>query len=301
MTRGSDTDKFRIVGIRHTESAAENAAHAGLKHRMHLSPAALILAVIVLGCVFCELIMTKDPTYMELAAANTAPCREYLFGTDAMGRDIFSMIWYGGRVSLFIGAVSTLITTFIAVVYGTLSGIAPKAVDEAMMRLLEIMLSIPSLPLTVLLQAVIGEPNVLSISAVIGMTGWMSIASVVRTEVKQLRNNEYVIAAKSMGGGFFYILRRHLAPNFAASVMFMVVMNVRSAIAAESTMSFMGIGLPLEIISWGSMLSLAEKALLTDAWWVILIPGAFIAATMLSITSIGDSLRRDMSRKHSNI
>lgn len=298
---GNDTDRFRIVGIRHTEPETVNAPHRSAGRSIALRPSVIVLSVIVMGCVFCELIMTKDPTYMDLAAANEAPCREFLFGTDAMGRDIFSMIWYGGRVSLFIGALSTLITTFIAVVYGTLSAAAPKAVDDAMMRLLEIMLSIPSLPLTVLLQAVIGEPNVLSISVVIGLTGWMSIANVVRTEVKQLKSSEYIIAAKSMGGGFFYILRRHLAPNFAASIMFMVVMNIRSAIAAESTMSFMGIGLPLEIISWGSMLSLAEKALLTDSWWIILIPGAFLAATMLSITGIADSLRKDNSRKHSNI
>ena len=297
----NNTEKFRIVGIKHAKSAA-SPQKSVKKNSMRFNPAAVIvLAVIILGCVFCEFIMTKDPTYMDLASANAAPCREFLFGTDTMGRDIFSMIWYGGRVSLFIGAVSTLITTVIAVVYGTLCGIAPKAVDAVMMRLLEIMLSIPSLPLTILLQAVLGEPNVLSISIVIGLTGWMSIASVVRTEVKQLRSSEYIIAAKSMGGGFFYILKQHLAPNFAASIMFMVVMNIRSAIAAESTMSFMGIGLPLEIISWGSMLSLAEKALLTDAWWIIFIPGAFLAATMLSITSIGDSLRKDVSRKHSNI
>jgi len=104
-----------------------------------------------------------------------------------------------------------------------------------------------------------------------------------------------------MGGGFFHILWTHLTPNFVSSIMFMVVMNVRSAIVAESTLSFMGIGLPLDVISWGSMLSLAEKALLTKAWWIIVIPGAFLVVTLLCITSLGNDLRKNVNRKQSNL
>ena len=130
---------------------------------------------------------------------------------------------------------------------------------------------------------------------------WTSIAKVVRTEVRQLRGSEYILAAKCMGGSFFYILRRHLAPNFLSSIMFMVVMNVRSAMIAESTLSFMGIGLPLEVISWGSMLSLAEKALLTNAWWIVVIPGVFLVVTLLCMTNIGHDLRRRANHRHSNL
>ena len=101
---------------------------------------------------------------------------------------------------------------------------------------------------------------------------------------RSIRNSEYVIASRCMGGSFFYILWHHLAPNFFSSIMFMVVMNIRSAIVAESTLSFMGIGLPLEVISWGSMLSLSEKALMTKAWWIILIPGVFLIVTLLRFT-----------------
>lgn len=123
----------------------------------------------------------------------------------------------------------------------------------------------------------------------------------VRTEVQQLRASEYVIAAKCMGGSFFHILRCHLAPNFFSSILFMVVMNVRSAIIAESTLSFMGLGLPIEVVTWGSMLSLAEKALMTDAWWILLIPGAFLVVTLLCITNLGDYLHSRTSRKESNL
>ena len=104
-----------------------------------------------------------------------------------------------------------------------------------------------------------------------------------------------------MGGGFFHILRRHLAPNFLASIMFMVVMNVRSAIVSESTLSFLGMGLPLEIISWGSMLSLSEKALMTGSWWIILIPGAFLITLLLCLTNLGNYLRKSAAKKESNL
>ena len=141
----------------------------------------------------------------------------------------------------------------------------------------------------------------LTISFGIGITGWTSIAKVVRTEVRQIRNSEYVVAARCMGAGFFRIVWRHLTPNFISSIMFMVVMNIRGAIAAESTLSFMGIGLPLEEISWGSMLSLADKALLSGSWWIILIPGVFLIATMVSVTDIGNYLRKSAIRKESNL
>ena len=233
--------------------------------------------------------MTKDPTYLDLAHCSAVPCREFLFGTDTIGRDIFSMIWYGGRLSLFIGVGSTVISTLLAILFGAVSGLAPKWLDALLMRLTEILLSVPNLLLVIFLQAVIG------------LTSWTSIAKVVRTEVRQLRASEYVIAAKCMGGSFFHILRRHLAPNFFSSILFMVVMNVRSAIIAESTLSFMGLGLPIEVVTWGSMLSLAEKALMTDAWWILLIPGAFLVVTLLCITNLGDYLRSRTSRKESNL
>lgn len=259
----------------------------------------ILLGLIVFGCLFCEAFIPKDPTYMDLYHAGLAPNREFWFGTDTMGRDIFSMIWYGGRISLFIGFFATLISTAIAIIFGTISGLAPKWLDDLLMRLTEIFLSIPSLLLIVLIQAILGKANSLSISLVIGITSWTSIAKVVRTEVQQLRSSEYVVAARCMGAGFWRILWKHLAPNFISSIMFMVVMNIRSAISAESTLSFMGIGLPLEIISWGSMLSLSEKAMLSGAWWMILIPGAFLLTTLLCVTSIGSWLRKSVSRKES--
>lgn len=290
--------EFEIVGIRETVQTVPQ-----IKKKRKEIPflSIILLSIIVLGCLFCNLIMTKDPTYLDLKNYSTAPNREFWFGTDTMGRDIFSMIWYGGRISLLVGFLATFLSTLIAIVFGSISGCAPKWLDDGLMRLTEILLSVPNLLLVILIQAILGIPNVWSISFVIGVTSWTSIAKIVRTEVRQIRNSDYVIASKCMGGSFWHILWEHLTPNFMSSIMFMVVMNIRSAIVAESTLSFMGIGLPIEKISWGSMLSLADKAMMSKSWWMILIPGLFLVTTLMCITNIGNYLRKQSNQKESNL
>lgn len=294
----TDAELFAVVGIRPPQPEPPvKKRSAGKVPVVSL----VLLGAILLCCVFAEGIMTKDPAYLDLAHYTQAPNQEFLFGTDTLGRDIFSCIWYGGRVSLFIGFFATALSTCIAIVYGGISAVAPAWLDTILMRLTEIFLSVPTLLVIIFMQAILGRPNVLSIAVVIGMTSWCSIAKIIRTEVLQIRSSEYVIASRCMGGGFFYILRQHLAPNFVSSIMFMVVMNIRSAIVSESTLSFMGMGLPLEIISWGSMLSLAEKALMTHAWWIILIPGAFLVTLLMCMTNLGNWLRKSMNQKESNL
>ena len=294
----TEQELFTMVGIR-----AEQIAPAKKVRRTKDFPwiSVILLSIIVLCCLFAEVLMTKDPTYLDLKNFNVAPNSEFLFGTDTLGRDIFSGIWYGGRISITIGFFATLISTFIAVVYGSVSGIAPVWLDTLMMRFTEIFLSVPSLLLVLFLQAILGEANVITLAIVIGVTSWASIAKIIRTEVRQIRNSEYVVASRCMGGKFFHILRKHLAPNFIASIMFMVVMNVRGAIGSESTLSFMGMGLPLEVISWGSMLSLSEKALLSGSWWIILIPGTFLVTLLMCLTNIGNYLRKSTNHKESNL
>ena len=293
-----EADAFEIVGMRKMEESPVSARKKGAKMPVI---SLVILWLIVAGCLILPFVIGKDPSYMDLMNANQAPSQQFLFGTDTMGRDIFTMIWSGGRISLFIGCVSTLISTVIAILFGGLSGIAPQGADTLLMRFTEIFLSIPNLLLVILLQAILGKANVLSVSLVIGVTSWASIAKVVRTEVRQIRSSDYVTASRCMGGGFFHVLGRHLTPNFLPAIQFMVVMNVRSAIVAESTLSFMGMGLPLETVSWGSMLSLAEKALLTGSWWMIIVPGGFLVVTLMAMTEVGQFLQKELNQKESNL
>lgn len=292
----TEKEMFTIVGIRPEPVISQKKKK---KDKDFPWISVILLSVIVIGCLAAETVMTKNPSYLDLMNYNVAPNQEFLFGTDTLGRDIFSGIWYGGRISITIGFLATVLSTFLAVVYGSISGIAPMWLDTLMMRFTEIFLSVPGLLMVLFLQAILGEANVLSLSIVIGLTSWPGIAKVIRTEVRQIRNSEYVIASKCMGGKFFHILRKHLSPNFIAAIMFMVVMNVRGAIGSESTLSFMGMGLPLEIISWGSMLSLAERALMTESWWMIAFPGLFLVTLLMCLTNIGNYMRKSSSRKES--
>jgi peptide/nickel transport system permease protein len=260
-----------------------------------------ILFAIIAVCVLANFIAPCDASNMDASAIDAAPDSTHIFGTDTLGRDLFSMILYGGRYSLLIGCLAAAISACIAVVYGCVSGLAPRPVDECMMRFIEILLSIPSILLIIFLQAVWGSPTVLSISVVIGVTSWMNIAKIVRSEVRQIRNADYVLAARIMGGGFFYVLRRHLLPNFISSIMYMVVSNVGAAIASEATLSFLGLGLPLTVVSWGSLLSMSQEVLLTGSWWIILLPGLFLVVTIVCITDIGDYIRRKNNRLFSNL
>lgn len=295
---------FEFVGknyiLREEEKNTDNKnIYKRIKGKPYIS--ILILLIIIMGCTFSSLIMTHEPTYMDLMNLNISPNEVFYFGTDSMGRDIFSMIWYGGRISLFIGFVSTFASTTIGILYGSISAMSSDIIDNIMMRFIEIVVSIPSILLIIFIQVIIGNSNPFSISLVIGITSWMNIAKVVRSEIRQIRNSEYILAAISMGGNFFYILKEHLVPNFISSIMFMVVSNIGGAIATESTLSFLGIGLPIEIISWGSMLSLAESALLKNIWWVILIPGIFLVTTLVCITNIGDYIRKNSNKKSNNL
>lgn len=260
-----------------------------------------VLALIVFGCVFAGQIATHNPAEMYLLRATEPPSREFWFGTDTLGRDIFAVIWHGGRASLGIGLLSTVVITVLGVTYGCVSGMASAAVDSTMMRVVELLQSVPVILSLLLILSLSGKQNILSLSLAIGVTGWFGLARIVRSEVLQIRHSEYILASRCMGAGFFYIMRRHLVPNFVSAIMFVVISSISTSMALEATLSFLGIGLPVEELSWGSMLALADRALLLNAWWIILIPGLFLVCTLLCITSAGNSFRKQTNRGSSNL
>mgnify|MGYP000464758911 FL=1 len=217
------------------------------------------------------------------------------------GRDIYSLIWYGGRVSLVIGLLGAAIITVIGVTYGCISGTAGTKVDSVLMRFTEMCGSIPTLLLILILSAVLQADDVISISVIIGITGWFALARIVRSEVRQIRNSDYVMYARLCGGSFGYVMYHHLIPNFVSAIMFVVISSVSSCITMESTLSFLGLGLPADVVSWGSMLSLANKALIMNTWWVIVIPGVFLVITLMCITSMGSFVRSEVNNHYSNL
>ncbi|KAF5082701.1 Binding-protein-dependent transport system inner membrane component [anaerobic digester metagenome] len=297
---GNSADQFVVVGPNY-KSYETAAKKTSVVEKLRGKPilSIVILCIIVLGCVFAEQVYNHDPTGFYLDNLNEPPGQEFYFGTDSLGRDIYSMIWYGGRVSILIGLLGMAIITAIGVVYGCISGTANGKADAIMMRIPELINSVPTLLLILLLTSVMGTQNVLTISFVIGVTGWCGLARIVRSEVRQIRSSEYVIAAKSMGGGFFHIMQKHLIPNFVSTIMFVVVSSIGLSMSMESTLSFLGLGLPVDVISWGSMLSLANKALLSNTWWVIVFPGIFLITTLVCITNIAYYFRKETNKRES--
>lgn len=295
---GNIADKFTLVGPGYkTFEREEKKLSFGQRLKGKPVISIMVLGVIILGCIFAEYVINHDPTSFYLQNLNEAPSANFYFGTDALGRDIYSMIWFGGRVSILIGLLGMAIITVIGVVYGCLSGMAGSKVDSVMMRATELTNSIPTLLLILLLTSVMGTQNILKISLVIGVTGWFGLARIVRSEVRQIRSSEYVIASKCMGSSFFHTMRKHLIPNFVSTIMFVVVSSIGLSMSMESTLSFLGLGLPVDVVSWGSMLSLANKALLNNTWWVIVFPGLFLIVTLVCITNIAYYFRKETNKR----
>lgn len=296
------SDGFQIVGTNYRQYQPEmkkQTFRQWIKGKPVIS--IILLVIIVGGCLFAEKLYNHDPSDFYLQNLNEVPGKEFYFGTDSLGRDIYSMIWYGGRASILIGFLSTVIITAIGITYGCVSGMCSKGIDAVMMRIAELLNSIPSLLLVLLLVSVTGEQNIVKISLVIGVTGWFGLARIVRSEVRQIRSSDYVLAARCMGSSFGHVMRKHLIPNFVSAIMFVVVSSISTSMSMESTLSFLGLGLPVEVVSWGSMLSLANKALLLNTWWVIIIPGLFLITTLICITNIGNYFRKETNRKPSNL
>lgn len=298
----SEKELFRVVGAgwKQPENVKKKQI---LWKRMKGKPviSLVVLLLIVFGCVFANFMANHDPSGFYLKNLNTPPGKEFIFGTDSLGRDIYSLIWYGGRVSLVIGILGATIITVIGVTYGCISGTADAHVDSALMRFAEICGSIPTLLMILILSAVFQADDVISISVIIGITGWFALARIVRSEVRQIRNSEYVMYARLCGGKFGYVMYHHLVPNFVSAIMFVVISSISSCITMESTLSFLGLGLPADVTSWGSMLSLANKALIMNTWWVIVIPGVFLIITLMCITNMGSFIRSEVNGNYSNL
>lgn len=292
---------FQMVGIRPTTAAAvQTTPRRKRLHRLPVGSAAVLL-LIGLGCLFAPLLANHDPSGFYLDHLNEPPSREFFFGTDSMGRDLFSMLWYGGRASLTVGLLSAALTAVLGIGYGCISGLASDTVDAVMMRVMEAAHSVPTLLYLLLLGAMLPKQNTYTLALLIGGTGWFALARLVRNEVRQIRTCEYVLAARCMGMGRWWMIRTHLLPNILPSILFALISSVGSSISMEATLSFLGLGLPVEVVSWGSMLSLANRALLLNTWWVIVFPGVFLLATLGGITGVGNYFRAEGNPACSNL
>lgn len=252
----------------------------------------LVCAVSVLA-LLSPFIAPYDPTAInvtpDLKDIYQPPSWEHWMGTDAVGRDVFSRMLYGARVSLWVGFVSVGLAAVIGVTLGLLAGYYGGLVDETIMRLVDIMLCFPSFFLILAVIAFL-EPNLVNIMVIIGLTSWMGVARLVRAETLTLRERDFIAAARLAGTKPRSILLRHILPNALAPVLVSATLGIAGAILTESALSFLGLGMQPPLPSWGNML-LEGKSALGIAWWLSAFPGFAILLTVLGYNLLGESLR----------
>ena len=218
------------------------------------------------------------------------PCAEHWFGTDSMGRDMFARVWQGGRASIIIGVAAALVTALIGCLYGGASGYLGGKADTVMMRIVEILESIPFLITVILFSLLLQSKGMGTLLLVLIITGWAGTARLVRGQALQVRGQDYILAAKCLGVPQFRVIVRHLLPNLISVVIVSVTFNVPGFIFAEAFLSFVGLGIQAPATSWGSLASHARQYLRFSPH-LMLFPSVMIALTMLSFTLLGDGLR----------
>lgn len=228
------------------------------------------------------------PSNIDLFAPYETPSPQHWFGTDKLGRDILAGMIHGSRISLSIGFVAVGIAVIIGVIFGALAGFFGSWVDLVISRLFEIMLSIPTFFLLITVAALL-PPSIFLTMAIIGATSWVGIARFTRNEFLHIRSLDYVTAAIALGVSNGKVMFQHILPNALAPVIVSVVLGIAGAILVESSLSFLGIGVPAELVTWGSILHEASSA--TFAWWLAVFPGAAIFVTVLAYYLVGEGLR----------
>lgn len=254
--------------------------------------AAWVLAVVVVLSLGADWIAPHDPAAQDLDRAYEPPSTEYLFGTDSVGRDLLSRVLHGGRISLAVGVVATLVSLVIGVSWGMVAGWKGGQVDNAMMRIVDMLYSLPFMFFVILLVAWFGR-SLLLLFAALGAVQWLTMSRIVRGEMKRLRGAEFVEAARAMGVGEATLLLRHLLPNMLGPILVYATLTVPAVMLEEAFLSFLGLGVQPPMASWGSLANEGASAMnpLRTAWWLIVFPGGALGLTLLSLNFVGDALR----------
>ena len=260
--------------------------------------AMVCLFIVILLCLialFAPLIAPYDPNKQVLTDRLMKPCGQHWFGTDDLGRDIFSRIIYGCRVSLSVGIISQIIATVIGYTMGVCAGYFGGKVDMFLMRFTDIFLALPSMLLMVVLNTIL-RPGLFTLIAVLSLFSWAQVARITRAETMSVKERDYVTAARNLGAGSFRIAVEHIVPNIMGPVIVAASLGIANAILMESSLSFLGLGVQIPRASWGSMLQSAQGHIL-DAPRLAVFPGVLILCTVLSFNLLGDVLRTALEPK----
>lgn len=249
----------------------------------------ILLGILLFMALFGPMMTPYDYATNDLLNANLAPSTDHWFGTDDLGRDVFTRVWVGARISLFIGLMAALIDLIIGILWGSISGFKGGKTDEIMMRIADILWGVPYLLLVILLMVVF-KPGLATMIAAMTITGWISMARIVRGQVLQLKNQEYVLASRTLGAGINRILSKHLIPNTMGPILITMTLTIPQAIFTEAFLSYLGLGVPQPLASWGTMASEGLPALKYYPWRIFF-PATFICLTIFAFNVIGDGLR----------
>jgi peptide/nickel transport system permease protein len=249
----------------------------------------VIIASVLAFALLAPLLSPYDPDAIDVKSILLPPSAAHLMGTDSLGRDVFSRMLYGARISLLVGFVAVGIATVIGVILGAISGYYRGWVDVLIMRLVDVMLSIPTFFLILAVIAFL-TPSIWNIMIVIGLTSWMGVTRHVRAEFLSLREREFVLASATLGARDHRLIFRHLLPNSLTPVIVSFVLGVASAVLVESGLSFLGLGVQPPQASWGNILT-EGKEYIQFAWWLSFFPGMAILLTVLGYNLLGEGLR----------
>jgi peptide/nickel transport system permease protein len=261
------------------------------RHRTAMLGLALVV-LLALAALLTPYLAPYDPDAQGadiVATRFQAPSALHLMGTDRFGRDVFSRVLYGARISLSIGFLAVAIAVTIGTLLGALSGYVRGWIDVLSMRFVDLLLSFPRLVLLVAIAALF-QPSILLITLILGFTGWMGTSRIVRGEVLSVREREFVQAARALGYGGGRILLRHILPNVMSPVIVAATLGIGNTILTEASLSFLGLGVQPPTASWGSMVA-AGRDVMLEAWWITAFPGLAIVLTVMSFNLMGDGLR----------
>jgi len=250
----------------------------------------IIIAALSLLAILAPVISRYEPAAIDQNNLLVPPSAKHLMGTDSLGRDLFSRIVFGARISLSIGIIAVGIATLIGIILGSIAGFYGGWVDSLIMRFVDLMLCFPTFFLILAVVAIL-EPSIFNIMIIIGLTSWMGTARLIRAEILSLKEREFIQAARAIGASNFRIILRHLIPNAIAPVLVSAILGIAGAVLVESALSFLGLGVQPPVPSWGNIL-IEAKSTLGIAWWLTLYPGIFILVTILGFNLIGEGLRQ---------
>lgn len=282
--------KKKVINDRRYISLKELSFRKFMKNKLAVIGAAVIVMLIIMS-VGAPIFTDYSISETDLYRIRSAPTREHILGTDELGRDVFTRLLYGGRVSLMVGVASMTLQLVIGVVMGAAAGYFGGFADKIIMRMIDIIMCFPFFVIAISVAAIAG-PNVRNLILIIGLLMWPNIARIVRAEILSLKENDYIMAARAIGLSPGEIILHHVFPNIISPVLVAATLAIANGILTEASLSFLGMGVKLPKPSWGNMLIAAQNiGTLQREWWLWVPAGILVILTVLSINFLGDGLR----------